>query len=202
MYVRAGRCLCGASAPSIAARVRRMNTFFISILTATSQPHTVDLRTRSQYHMSYSHNTGMRTRRPQIGVRLAPHAAHAATAGPHAHSAHPGDRQQRRQDLQSAVALADENKLCGLITAAHSTMMLQPPHAGAGRRCRPCATRTRCARLAASSGDRCRARKSSDGCASPRLRSRRAATVASGIACRRRTRISCSARVGAVEEMY
>ena len=58
MYVRAGRCLCGASAPSIAARVRRMNTFFISILTATSQPHTVDLRTRSQYHMSYSHNTG------------------------------------------------------------------------------------------------------------------------------------------------
>ena len=111
-----------------------MNTFFISILTATNQPHTVDLRTRSQYLMSYSHNTGMRTRRPQIGVRLAPHAAHAATAGPHAHSAQPGDRQQRRQDLQSAVALADENKLCGLITAAHSTMMLQPPHAGAGRR--------------------------------------------------------------------
>ena len=144
----------------------------------------------------------MRTRRPQIGVRLAPHAAHAATAGPHAHSAHPGDRQQRRQDLQSAVALADENKLCGLITAAHSTMMLQPPHAGAGRRCRPCATRTRCARLAASSGDRCRARRSSDGCASPRLGSRRAATVASGIDRRRSARTSRTAYFGAVPGRY
>ena len=110
-----------------------MNTFFISILTATNQPHTVDLRTRSQYHMSYSHNTGMRTRRPQIGVRLAPHAAHAATAGPHAHSAHPGDRHQRRQDFQSAVALADENKLCGLITALGGA--LHHDAAAAPRRC-------------------------------------------------------------------
>ena len=33
-----------------------MNTFFISILTATNQPHIVDLRTKSQYHTSYSHN--------------------------------------------------------------------------------------------------------------------------------------------------